>query len=877
MNVLKLKLKGAIGIKRGIGLEEIEIDFTQFRPGIVLFVGDNGRGKSTVIDNMHSFRRLASKDGPLASHFYLKDSYRILTFEYEGEIYESKILIDGITGASEAYLYKAGVPVNDGKLISYDKAITNLLGSEELFFNSSFSAAEKKGIAGLKPAERRNLFYELLNLLSYEKYCDISKQTLKELEIRQSSLEGEIKSLQDQIERLNITPESLSEVVIEKTQKEKILDDCKRDLERVRFQIDDRKQQLAKSEEKLKQNEVFVTDKAEKENQLSDAEFNKTIELSDLDTEKESKLKQFEEINQHTIEIDRIEKNVYTAQKEADAQKNDISEKMKAATTQIASIKTEITSCDEKLERIAKITANNETIKGKLTEREKIVQSINKLMAEDNRLVTEKSGMQGEEKKVLSHQTSLKSELQSIKQQIEAKKTEIERLNKDISAIDDVPCTEEVGSACKFLITAHQSKTALPALIAEHKILSEQIYTVEQDVDLANRKVGEFTNKIVSIENELEGISKKIKTGAGELAELDKTNWQKLSDELSEAENSRQILTSKKESLNIMLVEKNRALAEYETQLHNIEKQISDKLQEYEKQITNLNNLIQRDKEIIELSYIEKKTALEKNHKEKVERLTQEIEQLNAKIDKQLVENMVRLNTELRAYELQQTDITEYEKKIDAEAKELATKTASMQQQLNQKQLNLDLIESKSAELQFVERDMKDYNFLISAFDKTGIPVLIMENLSVEITNGANDLLSLFDNKFRIAFETAKLTKDRKKMKEVFDINVVDSDGLCELKMKSTGQKIWIETAIQLTVALMNKRKGKNIKTAWLDERDGPLSEENAQNFMVMINEFYRKAGVERAFVVTHRQSLQEMNSQQICFRDGFIECKVLD
>lgn len=872
MNVLKLKLRGAIGIKRGIGLEEIEIDFTQFRPGIVLFVGDNGRGKSTVIDNMHSFRRLASKDGPLASHFYLKDSYRILTFEYEGEIYESKILIDGITGASEAYLYRAGVPVNDGKLTTYDKAITNLLGSEELFFNSSFSAAEKKGIAGLKPAERRNLFYELLNLLSYEKYCDISKQTLKELEIHQSSLGGEIKSLQDQVERLNITPENLKEVILEKTQKEKILDDCKRDLERVRFQIDEHKQQIAKAEEKLKQNEVFAKDKADKENQLTNTEFNKTIELSDLETEKESKLRQFEASNQHTVEIDRIKQTTQTAQRESNVQMNELAGKKKAVTAEIEQTKQEIQQVDEKLARIMKITANTETIKAKLIERETVVKTINELMAEETRLVTDKSKVQEEEKGALSKLASLKSEHQKAEQQLDVREKEIERLTKDTGTISDVPCTEQIGAGCKFLINAYKSKATLPLLVAEFEGLSKLYLEINLKVDLANRKVGEFSNDIITIENELKEVSKKIKTGAGELAEIDKTNWQKLNDELGEAENSRKILNSKKESLNAIVAEKNKALTEFETQLHNIEKQINDKLQEYEKQIINLNNLIQRDKETIELSFIEKKTALEKNHKEIVERLKQEIEQLNSKIDKQLVENIVQLNTELRTYEQQQNDITEYEKKIDAEAKELATKAASIQQQLNQKQLNLDLIESKKAELQFVEREIKDYNFLISAFDKTGIPVLIMENLSVEITNGVNDLLSLFDNKFRIAFETAKLTKDKKKMKEVFDINVVDTDGLCELKMKSTGQKIWIETAIQLTVALMNKRKGKHIKTAWLDERDGGLSEENAQNFMTMINEFYKKADVEKAYVITHRRALQEVAEQKIIFNDGYLE-----
>lgn len=872
MNVLTLKLKGAIGVKRGLGIDYVEIDFTQFRPGIVFLIGDNGKSKSTVLDNMTPFRRLASKDGPLVSHFFLKDSYRILTFEFEGNIYESKILMDGITGASEAYLYCEGTPLNDGKLTTYDKTITNLLGSEELFFNSSFSAAEKKGIAGLKPAERRNLFYELLNLLSYEKYCDISKVQLKELEIRQGGLEGEIKSLQDQVERLDINPQSLKEEVLRKTQKEKILDDCKRDLERVRFQIDERKQQITKAEEKLKQNEIFTKEKTEKENQVSDAEFNKSIELSDLETEKESKLTQFEAANQHTTEITRIQQSMGIAQREDNTQTNTINEKKKTINAEITQSREEVTQIDEKLERISKITANGEVIKKKLAERETVVKGINYLMQQENKFLEDKSKIQVEEKEAFRKWNDLESEAQKIGQQLEAKEKDLKRLTKDTETIGEVPCSEEVGAGCKFLLEAYESKNALPVLQTELERLRIERTEINLKVDSVKNEAGEVTNRIVGVEEGLAEIGKKIKTATAELAELDKTSWQKLGDEFNEAENKRSILSSKKEALNVLIVEKNRTLAEYDSQLTNIQKQIKDKLQDFEKQIVSLRNLIQRDKETIELSYIEKKTALEKNQKEKVDKLKQEIEQLNSKIDKGLVETVIELKQRLRAFELQQNDLEEYEKNTDAGLKELTSKVAAQQQQLNQKQLNLDLIESKKGELQFVEREIRDYNFLISAFDKTGIPVLIMENLSVEITNGANELLSLFDNKFRIAFETAKLTKDKKKMKEVFDINVVDADGLSELKMKSTGQKIWIETAIQLTVALINKKKGKHIKTAWLDEKDGPLSQENAENYMVMVNEFYKKAGVEKAYVITHRQSLQETADQKIIFNDGYLE-----
>jgi len=72
MNIQKLKLRGAIGVKRGLGLEEVEIDFTQFHPGVILFIGPNGSSKSTILDNMTPFRRLASKDGPFGHPFLLK-------------------------------------------------------------------------------------------------------------------------------------------------------------------------------------------------------------------------------------------------------------------------------------------------------------------------------------------------------------------------------------------------------------------------------------------------------------------------------------------------------------------------------------------------------------------------------------------------------------------------------------------------------------------------------------------------------------------------------------------------------------------------------------------------------------------------------------
>jgi exonuclease SbcC len=181
MRILKLKLRGALGIKKGLGVDEIEIDFTDFKAGLIALTGRNGSGKTTIMENLHPYRCMVSRSGSLQQHFFLKDSYRILTFQHDGNIFESRILIDALTGGSEAYLYFINPindscdAVNDGKLSTYDIEIEKLLGSQELFFNSVFSGQKSKGIAELKPAERRKLFYELLNLNVYESYLETAK------------------------------------------------------------------------------------------------------------------------------------------------------------------------------------------------------------------------------------------------------------------------------------------------------------------------------------------------------------------------------------------------------------------------------------------------------------------------------------------------------------------------------------------------------------------------------------------------------------------------------------------------------------------------------------------------------------------------------
>ncbi|MGD9836162.1 MAG: hypothetical protein AB7U92_25705 [Piscinibacter sp.] len=55
MQPLSLRLRGFRGIRDGLGLDELTLNLERLADGaaLVAIAGANGRGKSTVMDNLH--------------------------------------------------------------------------------------------------------------------------------------------------------------------------------------------------------------------------------------------------------------------------------------------------------------------------------------------------------------------------------------------------------------------------------------------------------------------------------------------------------------------------------------------------------------------------------------------------------------------------------------------------------------------------------------------------------------------------------------------------------------------------------------------------------------------------------------------------------
>jgi len=213
IRIQKLILRGAIGIEKGLGLDEVTIDFDDYDPGLIALVGVNGAGKSTLIENMHPYPQLLTRSGILQNHFCLRDSFRDLYFidKRTGIKYRALMNIDGQnkSGSVEYFLYwwdiqfdeptwcPATIEIN-GRKDPYVEEITRLFGSIELFLRSAFvSQKQPKNLPDLSDAtkgEKKALFRELGGLDYLQTYADCAKDNAK-------CVEDELTGMRAKLER----------------------------------------------------------------------------------------------------------------------------------------------------------------------------------------------------------------------------------------------------------------------------------------------------------------------------------------------------------------------------------------------------------------------------------------------------------------------------------------------------------------------------------------------------------------------------------------------------------------------------------------------------------------------------------------------------
>lgn len=167
MLLRRLKLVNYGGIYNGMGLYEIEIDFSKCRNRIILIKGDNGTGKSTI--------EMALKPLPDDNTSFIKDkdAYKEIDYidEIDGVIYSIRFIHECKNNSriSKGYFYKTlpnGNTINlnpSGNITSCKDMIYEELQLDANYITLTQLSSTKRGIADLRPADRKRYVNAILS------------------------------------------------------------------------------------------------------------------------------------------------------------------------------------------------------------------------------------------------------------------------------------------------------------------------------------------------------------------------------------------------------------------------------------------------------------------------------------------------------------------------------------------------------------------------------------------------------------------------------------------------------------------------------------------------------------------------------------------
>ncbi len=223
MQVLSLTLKGFRGIRDGLRRDTLTLDFEALAgdAALVAIVGGNGRGKTTLMDNMHPYltmpsRATAAGPGGFAyyDHVCLPESEKDLVWTHDGVRYRSQLVIRaGTRRRTEAFLFEQSggawrplqLPdgtISDGKVDTYSRCVEAVCGSADTFFTSVFSAQGRRQLSHYRNAEIKTLLADLLGQEEIRALGQKAGEVARALKGGLGSVRQELAGLDDESRRI---------------------------------------------------------------------------------------------------------------------------------------------------------------------------------------------------------------------------------------------------------------------------------------------------------------------------------------------------------------------------------------------------------------------------------------------------------------------------------------------------------------------------------------------------------------------------------------------------------------------------------------------------------------------------------------------------
>ena len=217
MRFIYARFKGYIGFNNGMGIPELEIDFSKANHKICIISGRNGGGKSTLLNSLNILPDNSSCYIPNMSaekelHIIDNDNLYIINIS-------APVNGNGSRGTTKAYVSKNGVELNpNGNVGTYKETIFAEFELDPSYISLSKLSMDDKGLVGKSPAERKRFFSSIID--SLESYNNMNKVFSKKANIFKSYINnlsskinniGDEEMLRNSLSSLDIREKSLKE------------------------------------------------------------------------------------------------------------------------------------------------------------------------------------------------------------------------------------------------------------------------------------------------------------------------------------------------------------------------------------------------------------------------------------------------------------------------------------------------------------------------------------------------------------------------------------------------------------------------------------------------------------------------------------------
>lgn len=872
MRLLRLRLENYIGIYNGMGLSSIEIDFSKCIHKVLIIKGDNGTGKSTI------FKALT----PLAdsSIDYIPDKTAIKEIAYETDFqtilnikYES-LVKDGIRRPTKCYLNRLNPDgsienLNPSNNITTAKeVIYDILGIDDNFITLSQLSANKKGLGGLKPSERKRYVNSIISSLAafnnihkmittkstvlksiIDSYVTklsqigniaivedaIKKDTLalKELDNKKNGLISEIATIKAELSRLDSSGNFLDDYK-NLSMRKIILEKEIRDLPDIEEYSEEKLIQYEKDMAKYEANEEMLSSRAK--------------ELLD----EESKINN--NITELTIKLDSLYNKEHM---------DDLNSKIESTKKELESYKPYF----HLFKTYKDISEQDyETVKLVIEKFNSTVENIFQTYSETVRKESMNSLRTGKKEVILDH-TEILSGLEKQLEDLRTEKRDVEFLNNRSKDYNKIPDDCNHKSDCPFIKDVVEAKNALRSRQSLYSLstkINSTLDAIESAKNLAEENMikTQCLYEMKSILEYIQSMSKIIRKfpGTESLDSINtlyhniehgiRLNFESI-DKYQEFKNISTIVSALEDDLHSYETAKEKLISA------NAEIRILQ-----EKIDTDLKNLSTiRDSKLSIFAEIEKirssKMEIEmvldsiryaKINKAKFEEVSVELNEITNKIEsmekntvliKDLTDKLNRRASELSA--LQNTDLPAISKAIE------------------ENKYRMVLFEQYTRDSQEYAAKYNEVQMIKKYTSIHGIQTVYMSVFMNSILNTTNTLLRLlFGGRF--ALQPFIINENE------FNIPCADSEGRVreDISLMSDSQLSMISMLISF-VLLRNSSNRYNIIK--LDEVDDNLDSMNRIQFSILIEQIMNDLGFDQCLIISHNNELDLSNTDIVILK----------